>query len=231
MRAYTNLCAVNEHSVYPLLSFQRPISVQISDRAVLEAIGTSYFADFAVPRRPIWVVETEYGTAADEEGVSLLLGDYTCDYSLHSIVTGAAPAYLNVVMSSQDTSGEQQHMIRFSRDPTSWPSEIFHDKVELRCLVAAGADFTAKSTFEILFYEFDYEATQGLPEEEQCFHVANMVAENPRYEPVIIEQWRHYSYWYQSGTLLLQCCLINDRAVTTLNGVLLLPHETYSLED
>lgn len=91
-------------------------------------------------------------------------------------------------------------MIRFSREPASWPSEIFHDKIELRCSVS-GANFTARSTFEVIFYDFNYAAAEDLPEGEQCFHVANSVAENPRFEPVIDTKWRENSYWYQSGTL------------------------------
>jgi hypothetical protein len=170
LKAYTNTCAINSYSAYDLVSFEKPIIIQLSDRNNLDPSG-AYFADFPVPTKPSWVVEKEYQNF-------LALSSYTCDYSLFSIVTGEIPSYLRI----QTSQGKPY--VRFSKIKSQWPIDVLHDKIELLCEVA-GADFTVKSTFEVLFYEFKYEDADQLPEDEKCFHVASKVPENPAEPPYI----------------------------------------------
>jgi len=77
---------------------------------------------------------------------------------------------------------------------------VLHDKIELQCDVA-GADFTVKSTFEVLFYEFKYEDEDQLPEDEKCFHVASKVPANPAELPLVNSEFKQSSYWYRDGSL------------------------------
>lgn len=83
LKAYTNTCAINSYSAFNLVSFDKPITVQLSDRDSLDS-SEAYFADFLVPKRPSWVVEKEYQS-------SLALTSFSCNYRLRSITTGQTP--------------------------------------------------------------------------------------------------------------------------------------------
>ena len=123
---------------------------------------------------------------------------------------------------------QEETYVRFSELKEKWPNDVLHDKIELQCDVQ-GADFAVKSTFEVLFYDFKYEAANQLPEKEKCFHVASKLPKNPPSLPELDSALSKTSYWYSNGSILLQCCLYNKEAVYTIGGVLLLPNETYVL--
>ena len=151
-----------------------------------------------LPDRPYWLVREEIGGSLPGS----YLSEYTCDYSL--TIAGSVdevPDYLYIDDSANPA------VLKFKAGPANaanWPVEPCHDHIVLNCEIEDY--FSISRTIEVMFYSFDYDADDGLPNDDRCIHTANQMFDEDDMPPRPERSDLVKSFRHGGNDAWIECC-------------------------